>query len=73
MIRDSAYRTGYFGKWHLGDEFLAQHGFQEWVSIEDSFKTANHRHKNNSLSDYSRFLISKGYQPDLHNGPVFQS
>lgn len=71
MMRDSAYRTGYFGKWHLGDEFSPQHGFQEWASIEDSFKSAIHGHKNGGLSDYSRFLISKGYRPDLHNGRCF--
>ena len=71
MICDSAYRTGYLGKWHLGDEFSAQHGFQTWVSIEDSFKTANHRHKNTGLSNYSQFLISKGYRPDSHNGRCF--
>src|SRR6266568_3792177 len=34
MLADSDYQTGYFGKWHLGDEFSAQHGFHDWVSIE---------------------------------------
>lgn len=71
MIADSAYRTGYFGKWHLGDEFLAQHGFQEWISIEDSLKSADHGHKRGGLSDYTKFLLSKGYKPDLHNGKYF--
>ena len=71
MIADSAYRTGYFGKWHLGDEFLPQHGFEEWVSIEDSFKTADHRRKKPGQSDYTKFLLAKGYQPDLHNGKCF--
>src|SRR5581483_6807286 len=29
------YITGYFGKGHLGDEIVPQHGFQQWRSIED--------------------------------------
>lgn len=29
--------TGHYGKWHLGDELFAQHGFDEWVSIEDMY------------------------------------
>jgi len=29
--------TGYHGKWHLGDEILQQHGFQDWMSIDDGY------------------------------------
>jgi arylsulfatase A-like enzyme len=53
------------GKWHLGDEVFAQHGFQEWVSIEDLYQeyfTAGRDPK--AVSDYSQFLISKGLKPD---------
>lgn len=71
MVADSAYRTGYFGKWHLGDEFAAQHGFEKWISIEDSFKSAEHRRKKHGQSDYTSFLLSKGFRPDLHNGKNF--
>jgi arylsulfatase A-like enzyme len=71
MLADSSYRTGYFGKWHLGDEFIAQHGFQEWVSCEDSFKSADHGRKKRGQSDYTAFLLSKGYKPDLGNGKSF--
>ena len=71
MLGDPSYRTAYFGKWHLGDEFTAQHGFEEWLSIEDSLKSAKHGKKQRGLSDYSRFLISKGYKPDLHGGRSF--
>ena len=31
MLPDS-YRTAHFGKWHLGDDLVRQHGFHEWVS-----------------------------------------
>ncbi len=34
----SDYRTAHMGKWHLGDEIFAQHGFDEWVSIEDNYR-----------------------------------
>jgi hypothetical protein len=71
MVGDSAYRTGYFGKWHLGDEFFPQHGFQKWASIEDSFKSADSGRKKKGQSDYTEFLLSKGYKPDLHNGQSF--
>ena len=37
LINDTDYRTAYFGKWHLGDEIYAQHGFEEWEAIEDSY------------------------------------
>jgi arylsulfatase len=79
MVADSDYRTGYFGKWHLGDEFSAQHGFQEWVSLVESFKSVEREHhalrwrRTNAISDYTKFLLSKGYQPDVHRGKYFSS
>ncbi len=45
------YKAAYFGKCHLGRESEAQRGFHHWISTE-------------GLSDYSRFLVSQGYQPD---------
>ncbi len=55
LLEKSEYRTGYFGKWHLGDEQQPQHGFQEWISTEDT-------------SDYSRFLVEQGVEPDRADG-----
>ena len=71
LLGDSDYRTGYFGKWHLGDEFSAQRGFQEWASIEEYFKSALSAKKIDGVSDYTKFLLSKGYKPDLGNGKYF--
>jgi arylsulfatase A-like enzyme len=51
LLCDKNYRTGYIGKWHLGDEAQAQRGFEEWVSTEE-------------ISDYSNFLIDAGLTPD---------
>ncbi len=69
LIADSDYRTAYFGKWHLGDELFAQHGFQEWVSIEDIYNQyfSPGRDKN-KLSDYTVYLRSLGYEPDGERG-----
>lgn len=63
MLADSDYRFGYFGKWHLGDEFSVQHGFEDWVSIEESFKSPS-GHKIEGVTDYTKFLIEKGHKPD---------
>jgi len=65
LIDDPDYRTAYMGKWHLGDEIFAQHGFQEWVSIEDGYGSYYRRERDRSKrSDYHHFLIEKGYKPD---------
>jgi arylsulfatase A-like enzyme len=68
LLADSSYRTAYMGKWHLGDELFAQHGFEKWVSIEDSYNqhfTAG-RDKE-KRSDYHHFLLSRGYKPEQGN------
>lgn len=68
IVGDSAYRTAYMGKWHLGDELFAQHGFQTWVSIEDIynefFTPSRDRDKR---SDYHHFVASLGYKPNDRN------
>ena len=70
MLGDSDYRTGYFGKWHLGDEFSAQRGFQEWISTEEYPKSAGGE-KIKGQSDYTKFLLSKGYKPHPKRGQTF--
>ena len=62
----SEYATAYMGKWHLGDEVFAQHGFDEWVSIEDMY----HEHfgedrPDDAHSTYYRYLIEQGCEPDI--------
>ncbi len=70
LLNDSSYRTGYFGKWHLGDEVFAQRGFEQWVSIEDYmyaeyFSAGRDR---NARSSYDAFLRKLGYKPDRKDG-----
>lgn len=69
MVADSDYRTGYFGKWNLGDEFAPQHGFEAWASIEENFKGV-HNKFGGQTSDYTNFLKAKGFRPD-HRGKYF--
>jgi arylsulfatase A-like enzyme len=72
LLADSAYRTAYMGKWHLGDEIFAQHGFQEWVAIEDGyqryFSPGRDRARRSAYHDY---LLRQGYQPDETKANVF--
>ena len=34
MLDTDHHATAHYGKWHLGDEIFAQHGFVEWRGIE---------------------------------------
>jgi len=70
------YATGYFGKWHLGDELRPQHGFDAWRSLDDEYREyysdpADRRRR----SDYHHFLVREGFPPDepdpFGDGPVF--
>lgn len=64
MVSD-AYTRAYFGKWHLGNEVIAQHGFDQWVSIEDNYREYYSKPEYlDTLSDYHHFLIRNGFEPD---------
>jgi arylsulfatase A-like enzyme len=64
MLTRGRYATGHFGKWHLGDELFAQHGFQEWISIEDGYtKNVSEGKSRDICSDYHHFLIKNGFTP----------
>ena len=55
LIGNGDYHCAYIGKWHLGDPGPIKRGFHEFVSVE-------------RISDYSKFLISKGMKPDHESG-----
>lgn len=68
LVGDSAYRTAYMGKWHLGDELFAQRGFERWVSIEDIYNQYFSAGRDRATrSSYHHFLLSLGYKPDGNN------
>ncbi len=62
-ILNTDYKTGYIGKWHLGREVDAWHGFDTRISTEDGY-TVNDTTKN---SNYRDFLLDLGYKPDARN------
>jgi len=65
MVPD-AYVTGYYGKWHLGDEIARQRGFDEWLSIADNWWSEyTDDATKTQFSDYWRFLKDAGYEPDV--------
>ena len=59
------YLRAYFGKWHLGDEVVRQHGFDEWVSTEDGHRGEYTKGEyRNRLSTYHHHLVANGFEPD---------
>ncbi len=64
MISEEYY-CGYFGKWHLGDDLEAQHGFDEWISTEDTHRDAyTRRELRYKRSSYHHHLLANGFKPD---------
>jgi arylsulfatase A-like enzyme len=64
LVSDPDYRTGFMGKWHLGDELDPQRGFEEWISIIDFKAGFRGGGRQKRISDYSKFLRSKGFESD---------
>ncbi len=63
MLPDEYYNA-YHGKWHLGDELFVQHGFDEWISIEDGYNRHFRPDRDTSTrSDYHKWLIGHGFRP----------
>jgi arylsulfatase A-like enzyme len=66
LLAEGSYRTAFMGKWHLGDEIFPQHGFDEWVSIEDAYISHYRAGKDRAArSSYHHFLLKHGYEPDV--------
>ncbi len=60
------YFCGYMGKWHLGDDVIRQHGFDVWISTEESHReTYTKREHRGVLSDYHHHLIANRFKPDV--------
>lgn len=62
------YATAYMGKWDIGDEIFAQHGFDEWVAFEDSYRDQYSRGDESERSAYHEYLVDLGYEPDQADG-----
>jgi len=60
------YTTAFMGKWHLGDEIFAQHGFEEWVALEDQYHHYySEEYPDDAHSAYHGYLLDQGYEPDV--------
>ena len=57
------YECGYFGKWHLGDDVVPQHGFDHWLSIEDWRRRYTRPEYRTLEPDYHHFLREQGIEP----------
>jgi len=70
MLAAKQWITGNVGKWHLGDEIFPQHGFDEWVSIEDLYIAYYSPGRDrNARSSYHHFLLKNGFLSD--RGDIF--
>jgi arylsulfatase A-like enzyme len=68
LLDDPDYRSSYIGKWHLGDEVFCQHGFDEWVAVEDMYYGHFGEGRDRAArSPYHDWLIEKGYEPGPGN------
>lgn len=67
-------QSAYVGKWHLGDEIYAQHGWKDWVQVDDTYIPWYSEGRDRSdRCDYHHWLVSKGVEPDqdTKHGKVF--
>lgn len=68
----SGYKTGHFGKWHLGDEVFAQHGFEKWISIDDGYRKYYRPERDSSAHcSYYHWLRRSGIKPDVDDNGFF--
>ena len=65
MLPDS-YRKAHFGKWHMGDDSVKQHGFDEWISSEDDHRDM-YTEPGLPFSDHYHWLIENGFKPEVTN------
>ena len=58
------YVRAHYGKWHLGDDTVAQHGFEDWVSIEGFHPLRESSPESEAVEpDYNRFLRDNDVEP----------
>ena len=58
------YYCAYYGKWHLGNDMIQQHGFDRWISVEDFHRVrATKREYRNVEAHYNDHLRKHGVEP----------
>ena len=62
------YASSYIGKWHLGDEIFAQHGWDEWHAVEDDYQRFFSPGRDQAArSSFHHWLCARGYAPPQGN------
>jgi arylsulfatase A-like enzyme len=69
LLPQGEWESGYFGKWHLGNEVIGQHGFEKnWISTEDEYRNAPLNYTRDDWrqrhSSYYYLLKEKGLEED---------
>ncbi len=61
---DDEYYNAHMGKWHLGDDMVAQHGFDTWEAVED-FQRVRITRKEYRYQEapYNKWLRDHGVEP----------
>ena len=64
LLKPHGYKAGYVGKWHVGNEVVPQHGFEDyWISTEDEYTRPEDRARLGNCA-YYHYLVEQGYRPD---------
>lgn len=64
LLPSGSHVCGYHGKWHLGDEIFAQHGFTDWVSVDDGYAGYYGADRDpEARSTYHAYLLEQGFRP----------
>ncbi len=66
LVENGEYVCGHHGKWHLGDDVFAQHGFDDWISIEDHEHRQFYSEGRDSFQPctHHQYLLDQGFEPD---------
>ena len=75
LVEHGNYVCGHHGKWHLGDDVFAQHGFDDWISTEDHEHRPFYSEGKDSFqpSTYHEFLLDQGFEPDYEAPDGFRA
>ncbi len=65
-LMPEAYYNAHMGKWHLGDDAIAQRGYDTWIAIEDFHRPYSKKEYRNVEPAYNDWLREHGVTPPPH-------
>ena len=64
LLKPGVFSCGHHGKWHLGDEVFAQHGFEDWQATEDTYHVYYRPSRDQAeRSAFHHWLVARGHKP----------